>query len=90
MKTKIIRVINMAAMLLALGSVDAGVSDGGVAATWKLSTKLGPGQPLRQELISEMTKSGGGVGEGALTKAEAEAFFRHIGMPLIVDGGVKR
>ncbi len=63
------------AMLLALGSVDAGVSDGGVAATWKLSTKLGPGQPLRQELISEMTKSGGGVGEGALTKAEAEALL---------------
>ncbi len=26
----------------------------------------------------------------AHTKAEAEAFFRHIGMPLIVDSGVKR
>ena len=26
----------------------------------------------------------------AKTKAEAEAFFRHIGMPLIVDGDVKR
>ncbi|MFA6414597.1 MAG: 50S ribosomal protein L5 [Candidatus Paceibacterota bacterium] len=26
----------------------------------------------------------------AKSKAEAEAFFRHIGMPLIVDGSVKR
>ena len=26
----------------------------------------------------------------ASTKAEAEAFFRHIGLPLIVDSGVKR
>jgi len=26
----------------------------------------------------------------AKSKAEAEAFFRHIGMPLIVDSGVKR
>jgi large subunit ribosomal protein L5 len=26
----------------------------------------------------------------AKTKAEAEAFFRHIGLPLIVDSGVKR
>jgi large subunit ribosomal protein L5 len=26
----------------------------------------------------------------AKTKAEAEAFFRHIGLPLIVDGGAKR
>ncbi len=26
----------------------------------------------------------------AKTKAEAEAFFRHLGFPLIVDGGVKR
>ncbi len=26
----------------------------------------------------------------AKSKAEAEAFFRHIGLPLIVDGGVKR
>ena len=26
----------------------------------------------------------------AKSKAEAEAFFRHIGMPLIVDGGAKR
>ena len=26
----------------------------------------------------------------AKTKAEAEAFFRHIGLPLIVDGGVNR
>ena len=26
----------------------------------------------------------------AHTKAEAEAFFRHLGMPLIVDSGVKR
>ncbi len=26
----------------------------------------------------------------AKTKAEAEAFFRHIGMPLVVDGSVKR
>lgn len=26
----------------------------------------------------------------ARTKAEAEAFFRHIGMPLIVDSGAKR
>lgn len=26
----------------------------------------------------------------AKTKAEAEAFFRHIGMPLIVDSGAKR
>ena len=26
----------------------------------------------------------------ATSKAEAEAFFRHIGMPLVVDSGVKR
>ena len=26
----------------------------------------------------------------AKTKAEAEAFLRHIGMPLVVDSGVKR
>jgi len=26
----------------------------------------------------------------AKTRAEAEAFFRHLGLPLIVDGGVKR
>jgi len=26
----------------------------------------------------------------AKSKAEAEAFFRHLGLPLIVDGGVKR
>jgi large subunit ribosomal protein L5 len=26
----------------------------------------------------------------ATSKAEAEAFFRHIGIPLVVDGGLKR
>jgi len=59
------------------GAGDAGVviKDGGVATTWRLSNKLGKGQPLRDELISELTRAGGGVGETALTKAEAEALL---------------
>ncbi len=59
------------------GAGDAGgaIKDAGVATTWRLSNKLGKGQPLRDELISELTRAGGGVGETALTKAEAEALL---------------
>jgi membrane-bound lytic murein transglycosylase B len=59
--------------------VDAGVvktSDGGVASTWRLSSKLGKGQPLRDELIADFMRAGGTAqGEAALTKVEAEALL---------------
>lgn len=58
-------------------SADAGsvAGDGGVAATWRLSQKLGKGKPAREELIGELMKKGGGVGETELTRAEAEAII---------------
>lgn len=55
------------------GAVDAGSADGGVG--WRLSQKLGKGQPQREELISELTRKGGGVGETPLTRDEAEALL---------------
>ncbi len=58
------------------GGVDAGI-DGGATASWKLSTKLGKGSALREELISELTVGArsSGVGEIALTREEAEALL---------------
>jgi membrane-bound lytic murein transglycosylase B len=53
---------------------DAGVADAGVPA-WKLSQKLGKGLQAREELIAELTRRGGGVGETELTRAEAEAIL---------------
>jgi len=60
------------------GATDAGlaqVADAGVAGTWRMSQKLGKGKPEREALITELTRTGGGVGEAALTKAEAEAIL---------------
>jgi membrane-bound lytic murein transglycosylase B len=67
-------------LMAADGGVDGGavahVTDGGVASTWRLSSKLGKGQPLRDELIADFTRGGGtSQGEAALTKAEAEALL---------------
>ncbi|MGV3619609.1 MAG: lytic murein transglycosylase [Archangium sp.] len=59
----------------------AAMSDGGVnvgdagPASWTMSTKLGVGGPEREALISDLTKSGGGTGETALTRDEAIALI---------------
>ena len=55
--------------------VDGGVADAGVAATWRLSQKLGKGQPAREALIADLTAKAGGVGEQPLTREEAEAIL---------------
>ena len=66
----------LAAAAVEDGGLDAGV-DGGIAATWRLSTKLGKGAPLREGLIAELTAGArdAGVGESALTREEAEALL---------------
>jgi membrane-bound lytic murein transglycosylase B len=67
--------------------VDAGRPDAGVAtdggydpatpATWTMNAKLGPGTPAREALIADFTAAvtDAGVGEAALTKAEAEVIL---------------
>lgn len=59
----------------------AALGDGGVAGAdagapdWHLSQKWAEGQPLRDELLTAFTRSGGGPGEAALTKEEAVALL---------------
>jgi membrane-bound lytic murein transglycosylase B len=70
-----------AVVLCVLAGMDGGLAtdslgrDGGVAASWSLSQKLGKGQPARDAFITELTQKGGGVGETALSRAEAEALL---------------
>ena len=66
----------MTSLLLAMlaATPDAGVIDAGTP-TWTMADKLGVGKPERAALIAELTRDGGGVGESALTKAEAEALL---------------
>lgn len=67
------------AVLLCLAAVtDGGPAvelDAGVQATWRLSSKFGEGQPLREELITELTRKGGGFGEVALSREEVVALL---------------
>ncbi len=54
---------------------DAGNPVAAATAGWTMSAKLGPGQPEREALIVELTRGDSGVGETALTRAEAEAML---------------
>lgn len=56
------------------GLMDAGLIDAGTP-TWTMADKLGVGKPEREALIAELTRDGGGVGESALTRKEAEALL---------------
>jgi membrane-bound lytic murein transglycosylase B len=61
-----------------LAAIDGGVTetaDAGLTAGWKLSLKLGKGLPARAELIQELTRPSGGVGEAALSPEDAEALL---------------
>lgn len=66
-------------VVLALAAVDGGATDAGreevADGGWHLSQKVAKGQPLRAELISELTRKGGGVGETPLTEDEAAALL---------------
>jgi len=63
------------------GAPDAGPRDGGFdpanTTTWTLDAKLGRGAPAREALIADFTApvTDAGVGEAALTRAEAEAIL---------------
>ncbi len=71
-----VQVLVLCLAALSDGGTDGGVAgDGGVAETWRMSAKLGKGQPLREALVGELSRAGGGVGETALTRAEAEALL---------------
>ncbi len=61
-------------LMLLTAAPDAGAPDAGPGA-WTLSLKLAPGSPAREALITELTRKGGGVGETALTREEAEALL---------------
>jgi membrane-bound lytic murein transglycosylase B len=72
----------MLLVLLALAATDGGTPDAGIdggPSTWVLSQHLGPGQPEREALITELTADAGrdprAVGETPLTRAEAEALL---------------
>lgn len=60
--------------LAALGDGGVALSDGGPG-SWTMSTKLGVGGSEREALITDLMKSGGGVGETALTREEAVALL---------------
>ncbi len=60
--------------LAALGDGGVELGDAGPA-SWTMSTKLGAGKAEREALIADLMKSGGGVGETALTKEEAVALL---------------
>ncbi len=66
----------MTSLLLAVLALtpDAGTIDAGTP-PWTMADKLGAGKADRAALIADLTRDGGGVGESALTKAEAEALL---------------